>query len=101
MANYPTLIQQKLAELNIENTFLYDSDNRYLLRPIYYTIHESHPPENIQTFNVIDPSQWTADPIYGNPGTLNAAGGTIGIHVETAEGTTVHVIIYFQKTLAM
>jgi RHS repeat-associated protein len=86
----------------LSKRILADADGIYNMRAIYYEIQTGDSSgwvDHSKTFvkNIIDPSEWTMDRIWGNPGALRSD-GTVGAFQYNADsGTVFYLIVHFQR----
>jgi hypothetical protein len=93
----------------IKDRLLDDEDEVYKMRAIYYDVEygnstresERNPngisQELTKTFYLVDPNEWTTDPIYGNPGSLSPEGAATPYKSSLDTGNNAYLTIYFQR----
>ncbi|NOS93528.1 MAG: hypothetical protein HOP30_16535, partial [Cyclobacteriaceae bacterium] len=73
-------------------------DKKYQMRPLYFTLEGPGITGTI-TQNLIDPKEWTLEPIWGNPGTIRSGPSQTGIPTPMTipfDGSF-YLTLYFQK----
>jgi RHS repeat-associated protein len=98
--------EQRLKMINknihrVKDNYLDDQDGEYQMRALYYTIDSEDSDGKIdlkktKTEYLIDPSEWTADPIWANPGHLGPNRTVMPTKIETESGAIL-INVYFQK----